>query len=123
MARINRNIARSFLCSGAFTLLEVLIALSIASIALLALLKLNLVSTALAEKAEMTFQATLLAEGKISETMAEGYPNLGTTWDIVQHDGTSFQWWTEVTDISPGQFNNLDIQGIRKISVDIEWKA
>jgi len=123
MARLNRNIARGFLCSGAFTLLEVIIALSIASIALLALLKLHLVSTALAEKAELTFQATLLAEGKIAETLAEGYPDLGTTGDIVQHGGTPFHWRTEVADIYPAQISNLNTEGIRIISVEVEWKA
>jgi prepilin-type N-terminal cleavage/methylation domain-containing protein len=123
MIKLNRNIMRHFFRSGAFTLMEVLIALSIASIALLALLKLHLVSTALADKAELTSQAALLAEGKISETLAEGYPDLGLTGDIVQHGDTNFQWRTKVTDISPGQFDNLNIQGIRKISVEVEWKA
>jgi Tfp pilus assembly protein PilV len=102
--------------------MEVVIALAITSISLLALLRLHLVSTVLADTAELTSQAVLLADGKIAEALAEGYPNLGVNKGTVQHGGISFQWQTEVTDTYPPQFSDLNIKGLRKISVNVRWK-
>ena len=121
--KINNSI-----CSRrAFTLLEVLIALSVCSISLLALLKLHIVSSALADTAELTSQAVLIGDGKISEALAEGYPQLGVTTGIIEHENTSFQWRREVTQAYPNQFGNLNTallnNGIRKISVNIKWKT
>jgi prepilin-type N-terminal cleavage/methylation domain-containing protein len=111
----------------AFTLLEVVIALAITSVSLLALLKLQVVSSALADTAELTNQAVLIGDGKIAETLAEGYPNLGVTTGIVEHGNISFQWRREVTEAYPAQFGNFNPDllqnGIRKISVNIKWKT
>jgi hypothetical protein len=102
--------------------MEVVIALAITSISLLALLRLHLVSTVLADTAELTSQAVLLADGKIAEALAEDYPDLGVTRGTVQHGGTSFQWQREVADTYLYHLGNLNIHGLRKISVDIRWK-
>ena len=111
----------------AFTLLEVVIALAITSISLLALLKLHVVSSALADTAELTSQAVLIGDGKIAETLAEGYPNLGVTTGIVEHSNISFPWRREVTEAHPAQFGNFNPNllktEIRKISVNIKWKT
>ncbi len=111
----------------AFTLLEVLIALSICSISLLALLKLHIVSSALADTAELTSQAVLIGDGKIAEALAEGYPELGVTTGTIEHSNTSFQWRREVTQAYPNQFGNTNSSflsnRIRKISVNLKWKT
>jgi len=111
----------------AFTLLEVVIALAITSISLLALLRLHIVSAALADTAELTSQAVLIGEGKIAETLTEDYPDIDVTSGIVQHGSTSFQWRREITEAYLTQFGNLNPDllknGIRKISVSIKWKT
>lgn len=56
----------------AFTLVEVLVALSIAAIGMLGLIQLQLSSMAAADKAEQKTQATLLAQSLIAESMAQG---------------------------------------------------
>ena len=61
----------------AFTFVEVIVALAIASISLLTLLKLNLLSIRLVDRAQITTQAVLLADEKIAETLAVGYPDEG----------------------------------------------
>lgn len=126
MIRQNHNILKRQ-SHGAFTLLEVVIALAITSISLLALLKLHVVSSALADTAELTSQAVLIGDGKIAESLAEGYPNLGVTTGIVEHGSTSFQWRREIMEAYPAQFGNLNPDllknGIRKISVNIKWKT
>ena len=126
MKKLNWNITQRLLPNRAFTLMEVVIALAITSISLLALLRLHLVSTVLADTAELTSQAVLLADGKIAEALAEDYPNLGVTRGIVQHGGISFQWQREITDTYLSQFSSLNPdlsgKGLRKISVNIRWK-
>ncbi len=121
------RLAGGGLPNRAFTLMEVVIALAITSISLLALLRLHLVSTVLADTAELTSQAVLLADGKIAEALAEDYPDLGVTRGTVQHGGTSFQWQREVTNTYLSQFSNLNPdlsgKGLRKISVNINWKT
>jgi type II secretion system protein I len=110
-----------------FTLMEVVIALAITSISLLALLRLHLVSARLVDTAELKSQAVLLADGKIAEALADGFPNVGTTSGAVQHGGTSFQWQREVANLYPAELSNFnpDFQGngLRKISVSIDWKT
>jgi Tfp pilus assembly protein PilV len=56
--------------TGAFTFVEVTVALAIASISLLTLLKLNLLSIRLSDRAQITTQAVLLANEKIADRQA-----------------------------------------------------
>ncbi len=107
---------------SAFTFIEVLIALVIVSISLLALIRLHLISIRMIETAEITSQAVLLANEKIAETLALGYPEEGTNSGTVQKNALGLHWQTEVTDIKPHQLGELDIEGLRRILVDISWE-
>lgn len=113
--------ARPALTRG-FTFVEVIVALAIVSISLLALLKLHIVSIRMAEKAEITSQAILLADEKIAEKLALGYPDAGTDSGIVKKGAVPLQWQTEVTDLRLPQSNEVNISELRKISVDVSWK-
>jgi len=107
---------------NAFTLVEVIIALVVASISVLALLKLHIVSIGLAESAQVTSQAVFLADQKIAETLALGYPELGTSTGCLDKNGLSFNWQTEVADSLLPQLNDANVAGLRKISVEVTWK-
>lgn len=106
----------------AFTFVEVIIALAIVSISLLGLIRLHIININMTESAQRTSQATLLAQEKIAETLAAGYPNLGSNSGAVQKNALSFNWQTEVTDLHLPQLDQADISGLRKVSVDINWK-
>ena len=106
----------------AFTFVEVIIALAVVSIAMLSLIRLHIISVNMVESAETTSQATLLAQEKIAETLAAGYPNQGTDRGTVQKNTLCFNWQTKVTDMHLPQLDQADIHGLRKISVDINWK-
>ncbi len=106
----------------AFTFVEVIIALAIVSISLLGLIRLHIISINMTESAEMISQATLLAQEKIAETLAAGYPNQGSNRGTVQKNALCFNWQTEVTDLHLPQLDEARICGLRKISVDINWK-
>jgi type II secretion system protein I len=107
-----------------FTLLEALAALAVSSIALLALLQLQLVSIRTADKAEVMIQAVLLAQAKMTEVLSSGYPQLGVNSDVVEAQGHQLTWRVEVTDASlPLRCrppNGRD--RARKLSVDVTWQ-
>jgi type II secretion system protein I len=106
----------------AFTFVEVIIALAIVSISLLALIRLHIISIKMADTAEITSQAVLLADGKIAETLSLGYPKKENKSGIVETNGVALHWKTEVTDLQSPQFNQADISGLREILVDVSWQ-
>ena len=108
--------------AGAFTFVEVIIALAIVSISLLGLIRLHIISIKMTESAEITSQAVLLAEEKIAEILASGYPNQATNSGTVQNNTLRFNWQSEVTDLRLPQLEAADISGLRKVSVDVCWK-
>jgi len=106
----------------AFTLLEAVIALAIVSIALLGLLRLNLISISMVDRAQATCQAALLAQQKIEEAQCLGYSNLGTQSGIVQRDGLTMHWQSQVIDLPSMLFDELNVTGLRKVLIDVSWK-
>ncbi len=106
----------------AFTFVEVVVALAIVSISLLALLRLHIISISMVDKAQITTQAVLLANEKIAETVAAGYPEEGTNSGTMEQNGLTLNWQTEVTDLRLPQLDKVHITGLRKILVDITWK-
>ncbi len=107
---------------SAFTFIEVIIALVIVSISLLALIRLHLISISMTETAEITSQAVFLANEKIAETLAAGFPEEGTNSGTVQRNALALHWQTEVTDLQPSHLDGMDIAGLRRIFVDVSWK-
>ncbi len=106
---------------GAFTFVEVIAALAIVSISLLGLLKLHLLSIRMADAAQMTSQAVFLAQEKIAETLALGYPQVGADSGSVENDTLDLRWRTEVSDLQLPELTQADVTGLRKISVDVTW--
>ncbi len=106
----------------AFTFIEVIVSLSIVSISLLGLIRLHLISISMAEAAEVTSQAVLLAEEKIAETLALGYPKEGTKSGTVEKNTLCLRWRTEVADLQSPQLTEADITGLRRICVEVDWK-
>lgn len=108
--------------AGAFTFVEVLMALAIVSISMLSLIKLHVISINMNDAAQMNAQAVFLAQEKISELLAEGYPNLGSYGGSVQKNGLDFDWRAEVENLQLARFDDRDIPGLREISVDVSWQ-
>lgn len=106
-----------------FTLIEVMAALAIVAIALLALLRLHLISLRAADKAQVLSRAVFLAQEKMTETLAGGYPPLGAQSGLVETDGLQVTWQTEVTDARPAlpHLSDLKLSRLRRLSVDVAW--
>jgi len=108
--------------AGAFTFVEVAVALVIASISLLTLLKLHLLSIRMVDRAQITTQAVLLADEKIAETLAGGYPDQGGESGRVEKNGLALNWRAQVADLQLPQLTEAHVTGLRKIVVDVNWK-
>jgi general secretion pathway protein I len=109
-------------CIKGFTFIEVLVALAIVSISVLALIKLSLISIRMTEAAETNYQAVLLANEKIEELLALGYPKQGTDSGSMERSGLTWNWRTEVTDLQSPKLNDAEIAGLQEITVDVSWK-
>jgi len=118
----NKHIAMKEKRTQAFTFVEVIVALTIVSISLLALLRLHLISISMVEAAEITSQAVFLADEKIAETLTVGYPKEGKNSGTVEKNGLALNWQTEVTDLQLPQLQEADITGLRRVLVDVGWK-
>jgi type II secretory pathway pseudopilin PulG len=110
----------------AFTLIETVAALAIASIALLGLLQLHLISIRMADKAQATTRAVFLAQEKMAEVLSAGFPQVGTRSGTVEIDNTRFTWRTEVADarLQPVERKaGTASSRMRKLSVEVACGA
>jgi type II secretion system protein I len=107
---------------GAFTFIEVLVALAIASIALLGLLRLHLLSMRTADAAQAKTQAVFLAQAKLAEASAPDYPRQGTDSGVVEADGLKLNWTTEITDAGSRAASGLPLQGLRQVRSTVTWQ-
>ena len=105
----------------AFSLAEVLVALAVAAIALLALLQLHVRNLKLADAAEATMQATLIAQEKMAETLAGGCPAPGAESGTEQRNAMQFAWRTEVVDAQPVVLSSTGQSKVRRVCVDVTW--
>ena len=105
-----------------FSFVEALIALAVVSIALLALLRLHLLTIRIADRAWLNSQAIFLAEQKIAETLALGYPKPGTSSGTITDNRVSLDWNVEVTDLRLPELGTAANAGLRRILVDVSWK-
>lgn len=118
----NKNAAIRQTGKNAFTFIEVLVALAIVSISLLALIRLHIISIKMTDTAQITSQAVLLANEKIAEILAAGFPQEGTDSGTVQRNALGLHWTTEVANLLPTQLQDMKITGLRRILVDVTWK-
>lgn len=110
------------LWTKAFTFIEVILALAIVSISLLALFRLHLISIRMAETAEITSQAVFLASEKMAEKLALGYPEEETNSGTIEKNGLYLYWQTKITDLHLPQLDGANITGLRNVLVDVGWK-
>lgn len=102
-------------CQGGFTLLEVMIALAVVSVALTALLGLANRTISTNDRLQKLTQATLLAQTRMTELET----NSGTSSSLSDNEGdfpepfSEFHWRTE--------FLPTPVQGVRQVVVTVVW--
>jgi general secretion pathway protein I len=105
-----------------FTLIEVVAALAVVSIALLGLLELHLTSVKMADTARTTALAILVAQEEAAETGAGGWPAVGAKTGVTEMDGSQFNWRTEVTNADSLTSCGLARSALRQVSVNVTWR-
>jgi type II secretion system protein I len=106
---------------AAFTLIEVLTALAIAAIGLLGLARLHLMGLNTARAVQTRTAAIFLAQEKITDACAGGYPRLGTQSGVDERDGTQFEWTTSIEETHPQLTAGRNVQGLREVRTTISW--
>ena len=105
--------------ASAFTLLEVLAALAILAIALTALLHLHLHSLRATARTDLTDHASLLAQQKLEETIARGFPSPGQQTGHTTLADRDFQWRIETSPFTPPAQQPNDFAPLRRIAVTV----
>ena len=108
--------------SKGFTFIEVIVALVVVSISLLGLIKLHLISIRMAGAAEITSQAVLLAQQKIAENLAQGYPEEGITSGRIENNNQIMHWQAKVKSLYSSELSQAEINGLRSICVEVNFR-
>ena len=96
------------------TLLEVMVAVAIAAIALVSFITIVISALEMEDQARRMTQATLVAEDKLKEIERTGYPELSQVEALVdENDPAGFTFVVTVTE--------TPIQDVRQVAVEILW--
>lgn len=106
----------------AFTLIEVLIALAILAIAAVALLQLQVASIKLSDRASRQTRAALLAQARLAEATAEGFPEIGgSAGGFAGEENAGFRWETMVEEARDPALEDAGVRGLRRLAVTVRW--
>jgi len=108
----------------AFTLLEVIVALSIMAIALVALLRLHVVSITMADRAARLSRAALLADAKMAEVLSQDYPEIGSQSGSTQQEERDvvFHWQVTIDEVKPAALEDVGLTGLRSVCAQVTWQ-
>jgi len=106
--------------SSGFTLLEVMIALAIIAIALVAALGSQSQSVSLANEAKFTTTVTLLAQRKIAELEAKDAKDLISDGGDFGEDFPGYRWQSVITDLAMEGFEEAS-KHVKRIGLTVSW--
>ncbi len=107
--------SKSYQSEAGTTLLEVMIAVAIASIALVSFISLVISSLDIEDHARKMTEATIIADDKMKEIERLGFPEVGTLEGLIKEDEPNgFSYKLQVTD--------TPIEGVRQIELDVLWE-
>ncbi len=96
------------------TLLEVLIAVAVASIALVSFISLVITSLDVEDHARKVTEATLIADDKLKEIERTGFPEVGSSEGLVDDEQPQGFSYRLVVSETP-------IELVREIDVEVSW--
>jgi general secretion pathway protein I len=98
-----------------FTLLEVLVAVAILAIAMVAILKANVQNLDALTTSRETTTASLLAAGKLAEIEAAGVANWGESQGDFGEDYPDYSWQMETS--------STEVEGLERIAVIVQRRG
>ena len=103
-----------------FTILEVMVAMSIIAIAMTAVLSLQSQSISLASEAKFSTTAALLAQNKMAETEWGNRLDLSSDSGDFEEDFPGYTWQVKVEDVSMDLPENVS-NHLKEMTVIISW--
>ena len=123
MLRNRVSATRRSVGDKAFTLMEALVALSVVALALIPLLHLHIISVNAATRATRQSLALSLADAKMTEVLATGYPETGSASGSFEGvNPTVLQWRTAVSDVRLEQLAQAGAVELRRVCVEVTWR-
>jgi len=113
MTRTTRQSKGISVATSGFSLLEVMIALAIVSIALMSLLSLGNRSIGVNERLQRVTQATLLAQHKMAETETAGSGQSQATAGVFDEPFEMYRWRLEYT--------GTPLPSVTQVTVTVAW--
>ncbi len=98
-----------------FTLLEVMVALALMGIALVAILRSLAMSVDVSNESKNISIATLLAKGKMAELESLGFPDVGEASGDFGEESPGFRWERRVSETG--------VEDLRKVVVRVLWQG
>ena len=105
-----------------FTLLEVLVAVSIVGIALVVLLRLHLLSLDATLAAQDLSTAVLLAQGRMAILQAQSPPPGEDEGRFDGPDLERFRWTTSIRQFGLDPTDEAGSAGVRHVTVSVHWR-
>jgi general secretion pathway protein I len=105
---------KRYLSENGITLLEVVVAVAIASIALVSIISLVSNSLTMEDYARRVTEASAIAENRLKEIELESFPETGQTEGLVDPDDPSGYFFRQIVKDSP-------IEDVRLIEMEIFW--
>ncbi len=107
-------------CKG-FTFIEILAALAVTAIGLVALIQLQIVSIAINNNATLRTRAALLAREKMDLTLAGFVSHSTSAAGIVKQGGVDYNWKTQINKIDLDQLGKNDVAQLCEVKVNVSW--
>lgn len=105
----------------AFTLVEVLIALAILGIGLVALLQLHVLSLRSADRAARQEDALRLATTKLAETLAKPVPEAASGVAEDDDPAAGMSWRVTTRAVESAELGGVEVPSLFRVVVDVSW--
>jgi len=107
-----------------FTLIEILVALCVVLIALVPLIRMHVLSVRQIDAGMLMAKATLLANAKMAELVAQKRPAFGKAEGRFDeaHQGIAFYWKSAVSEARPSELAAEAWSDMRRVHLDIFWQ-
>jgi len=110
--------------NNAFTLIEVIAALAVVAIAMVALIRLHLISINMTDSTDVSTQAALLAQEKMTAALSDALSDrpIASQGGDIRQNNRQFNWQSQITDLHLPQLDGSDLTGLRRVRTDVSWK-
>lgn len=104
-----------------FTLVEVMVALVIVAIGLVALVRVQVITIRMTERAARLSRAVRLAETKLAETLAAEKREIGAREGTDDEQSPAMRWRVLTRATKAAALTDAGVEGMREVTVVVTW--